>query len=128
MSFLQIVRYIYARNTVTTNVISIAHIMQDTHRQPLPCCNYECRLCTDNHCLATMNAISIAHIVRDGQNHIYIYNIYIYIYGVCTVRVAGRSPNMLSCTVYIYTYLVLVNPIFNAYSAGYKQTTIALLC
>ena len=36
---------------------------------------------------------------RVGQNHIYIY---IYIYSVCTVFLAGKSPNIRPYTVYIY--------------------------
>jgi len=35
---------------------------------------------------------------RVGQNHIYI----IYIYGVCTVFLAGKSPNIRLYTVYTF--------------------------
>jgi len=37
---------------------------------------------------------------RVGQKRIY--NIYGYIYGVYTITLAGKSPNILSYTVYIY--------------------------
>jgi len=47
----------------------------------------------------------LREITRVGQNHIYIY---IYIYGVYMVFLAGKSPYIRSYTVCIYT--VLANP------------------
>jgi len=39
----------------------------------------------------------IHHIYRVGQNHRYVY-----IYDVYTVFLAGKSPNIRPCTVYLY--------------------------
>jgi hypothetical protein len=53
-----------------------------------------------NHVVHPSTRLAL-HICRVGQNHIYIY-IYIYIFGVHTVFLAWKSPNIRCIYMYIY--------------------------
>jgi len=65
--------------------------------RPYTVCVYGCGQLRCNHIVGTW------HSSRVGQNRIY------NIYGVCTVFSAGKLPNILSYTAYIYTVLATLH-------------------